>query len=306
MNKRSYIIVLVVLWLIYGALTLVAPGHQATSRYGLTPTELNLLRLTILLPYLFIWLSALTAILHFKAYRPLLGNSAESVGFKKIIRGLWLLLLVLMVPSFINLISTFFHESAATIKSVAIVSSYITIALYMVAFWQLFRASQILNKTLELHGKYQKLVRPSVFITIAALAGVYVWLVFSNPFRTASSDPLIRATYFLPDSLIVLTILIPYILMWFYGSLAVANFMSFSQNVAGVIYRKAFRYAAYGLMAVIMLSIALQFLSQSGGYLGHATVKAIIGIIYLILFALAVAYTLIARGARKLTAIEKA
>src|SRR4051812_22837765 len=106
-------------------------------------------------------------------------------------------------------------------KFVIIFSNYVTVILYLLALLYILRASRKLNASIKPGGWYYKSVRSVVVPIVTVISAVYVWLVFRNPFRTVSSDPLVRPTYFLPDWLIVLTIVAPYIFIWLCGSLAV-------------------------------------------------------------------------------------
>src|SRR5438105_3899352 len=103
--KSKYVVGLILLWVAYVVLTVLEPTQQAAFRYGVTPTELNVLKITILLPYLFIWVAALTAVLYFRNYSSLVSGALEGPGFKKITAGLWLLLIVTVLPPFISLIA---------------------------------------------------------------------------------------------------------------------------------------------------------------------------------------------------------
>ncbi len=295
---------LTVVWIGYVALTLLAPAAEAVSRYGLTLAQTNLLRLTIVVPYFLIWSAALFGVVWFRRYSRLIKDAPEHKGFLTITLGLFMLLLVVVVPSVIATIFTYFpHSHTAQIFNI-ILRNYLTIVLYGTGFWYLYQASRSLIHSIggvEWAGVY----RPVVLAALAILTFIYVWLVFQNPFRSISTDPLIQPTYALPDWLIVLTVIVPYVLIWFFGGLAILNFWSYAKTVTGIIYRKSFLSLATGLTATISLLIGLQFLSQATQSLNHATIKIVLIIIYLILLAIAIGYLLIARGARKLVEIEE-
>ena len=306
-NRGTYIAVLIIIWIVYAVLTILTPtAAQTTSRYGITPNEILLIRITFLVPYFLIWAAALFAIVNFKHYTSFLVNSTESSGFKKITTGLWFLLLTLIIPQFISVIAGYYSSSMHLQRLTVIISNYVSIILYFCAFWQLFAASKDLNKAIEKpNDKYITVVRPLLYCIIALLSLGYCWAIFHNPNRTISHDALVRPTYFLNDLMIVLTIIIPYVVIWLLGTLAFTNIMAFTKNVHGIIYKKAFENVASGLLSIIILSIGLQFLSQLGAFFGHASVQVILLIIYLILIGLGCAYLFIANGARKLAAIEK-
>jgi hypothetical protein len=143
-------------------------------------------------------------------------------------------------------------------------------------------------------------------VFIGALALIYAWAIFHNQFRTFSSDPLIKPTYFLHDWLIVATVLLPYLIIWLWGTWAVIEAYAFARQVPGVIYQKAFLSVTRGLTVTVLFLIGLQFLSQSTTVFGHAGLKTVLALVYLLLLALATGYVFLARGARQLTSIEEA
>lgn len=294
---------LVVIWVAYVALTLLAPAAEAVNRYGLTLAQTNLLRLTILVPYFLIWSAALFGVIWFRRYASLIKDAPEHKSVVKIALGLFMLLLVIVVPALVTTIFTYYpNVESAQIFSI-ILRNYLSIVLYGAGFWYLYQASRGLLKSIG-GAEWASFYRPIILAALGILSFIYIWLVFQNPFRSISLDSMIRPTYGLPDWLIVLTVIVPYILIWFIGCLTILNFWSYAKSVNGIIYRQSFVSLANGLTVTILLLIGLQFLSQATQSLNHATIQAVLVIIYVILFAIAVGYLLIARGARKLAEIE--
>jgi hypothetical protein len=301
--EKYYYFAIIGLWIIYALATFMAPAAVQTSgRYGLSTGELSVLRITVVLPFLFIWLSGVYAVLRFSRYLKYVSNSNESEGFGNIIYGLWLLLIVIIVPSFIGLITTYNPDSYEIQKTITIIRNYFNIVLYLSAFWFILKASRQLTGIAEINrSKKWKLIG----VIGLGISILYVFLVFSNDYRGFSADSLIRPTYYLPDILIALTIILPYIVTWVLGLMAIYNIYFFSKHVSGVVYRKAFSWVAYGLGSITGLSIFLQFLSQSSAYFGRAGLSIILLIVYLLLIAIAIGYLCIAKGAKALTTIEE-
>ncbi len=304
MVLKKYIVGTVILWLIYVSLSLLVPAKAAIDRYHLSLVELNLLRATVLIPYLLFWLAATFALVRFRIYSKIVYGSPESRGFNKITLALWALLLVIVLPPLLNLIPAYVPNSLSVQKVATIATNYVTVILYLFAFWQLWLASRNLIKTLE-SAEGNKGFRSVLFVILAVLAFLYFWVVFHNPYRTVSPNILIKPTYSLPDAMIILTILIPYLLVWLFGVFTITDLYFYAKRVNGVVYKKAFINAANGLIAIIILSVSVQFLSQLSSFFSNASLKVILIIVYLILFAIAAGYLFIARGARQLTDIEK-
>ncbi len=305
-EMKVQFLVLLLVWIIYSGLTLLAPAAQATTRYGISLFWTNILRTTILLPYLFIWVSALFSILRFTKYLKFISQSPECAGFKYLIKGLWMLLAVVIVPSYIGILGSYFPENFFVQKITTILRNDATILIYLCAFYFLWQGSKKLGEALiteKIKDKASYFI--SVLLTIVLGIG-YIWFVIHNPFRTASSNPLVKPTYYLSDISIFLTIVFPYIVIWLLGFLTIFNFRNLSKKIVGVIYKNAFHYISKGITVIIALIISLQFLSQASIYLASVHLGIILVIIYLILIAIALGYLYIARGAKELTLIEEA
>ena len=297
--------VLVVVWLVYAGLSLLAPVNKSLERYHISVHQYHLLRATIYLPLLFIWWAVLFGALRFNRYAQMVAGTPEGQGFKKIALGLWVLLASIIVPSFVAFIASFNPDSVIVEKYVAITRNYLTVILYLVAFWQILQAARVLSGSVEGGGLTAQRARPMVIAVLVLLSAVYVGLVFNNEFRTFSNDPIIKPVYYLPDLLILLTVIIPYIFAWLWGSLAVLHIAVFARKVPGTIYRKAFRSVACGLVIITVFLIMVQLISQARGFFSQASLPIVLGIIYILLIVIGIGYVSIARGARALATIEK-
>jgi hypothetical protein len=302
---RSVMVALTICWAIYAVLTFQTPANQAIGRYGLTYSQFSVIRVTFLVPYLFIWLTAGYAVARFHKYAQLLKGEPEGPSFGQITEGLLLLLMALIVPAFINLWAAFDPGDPDTQKLFTIFRNYINIILYLASFWLLYQGSKTIKAAIGTSQRANSSLRKYVHWFVGILGVAYIYSIYHNEFRTMSQDPQINSTYHLPDALILLTIVAPYILIWLWGLVSIVNYKEFSKNVEGVVYKKAFSNTSNGLVFIISLSISLQFLSQLPGFFGHSSLSIILGIVYLILLLMALGYYFIARGVRALTAIEE-
>jgi hypothetical protein len=303
-DMRVFMIGLAVVVAAYLLITFLAPPAAAVTRYGLTLAQTQLIRISFALPLIFIWTTALLSVVWFRRYTKLLDGAQEAHAFRQMTIGLFMLLLVISLPSFVSGYANFFPDKEYIQSASIIFRNYLTLFLYLVGFWYLWQASRNLIRTIEvpeLNSNSQSVV----VVLLATLAVVYSWAVLSNPFRTVSTDPLVRATYYVPDAMIIFTIVIPYVLVWIMGVSAIMNITAYSKRVQGLIYKKIFSSVAHGLTFTVAMLVGLQFLSQANAALGHAAISVIMMIIYVLLFAIATGYFLIARGARKLAFIEE-
>ena len=136
------------------------------------------------------------------------------------------------------------------------------------------------------------------------LCAAYLVLVFTNPDRRVSSEPNLNPTFGLPDSLILLTVALPYMAAWLFGMLAILGLYRYTDQTGGIIYKHLFKKLALGLTILISLTIVLQFLVQFASYWATAGLSALLGLVALIYLLLIVAHVQVANGARQLNIIE--
>lgn len=304
-NISGYMVTLIIFWVAITTLSVMAPANLMITRYGVTLAESNLIRASILLPQLFIWVASLYAVLRFYKYTSFLRGSAEGTGFKKIALGLHLLFWVLIIPSVINLISAYNPDAFDIQRATIIARTYITIGFYFAAFWNLYHGTSLLVRTVTINEQMRVNGYKTLAIIMAAFATFYVWAVFHNNYRTISDNPMINPTYHLADWLIILTIIIPYLILGVMAGLTLVNLRGFANAVQGIIYKKAFSSVLYGLMVIVLLTGGLQLMTQAANAFGGASLKIILLVVYLLLFFIALGYLLLAKGARHLTSIEE-
>lgn len=159
---------------------------------------------------------------------------------------------------------------------------------------------------MQIGGKPEKKgAHVGLVIGFVVFALLYTWFVFQNRYRTVSDNPLIQPVYYLSDSLIATTIIVPYVVAWLLGSLAASNILSYSHHAPGSIYRLFLKRFAIGSVLVISLSAFLQVISQFSEFWATLGLGSILILIYVILLVLLVGYGLIASGARRLARIEE-
>lgn len=304
-ERRIYFIAISLVWIIYAALTLIAPPAQATNRYGISLSQLNLIRVTLLVPYLLIWLASLFSILQYKKYTRIISTAPEKSGFVEITHGISMLFAQVIISPFVGLIANHYPDSFEVQKIITILRNDLTIIFYLAAFYFFWSGTKklfttLLNKHSEELSKYIL-----AFASMAILGSALVWFISHNEFRTNSLDPLIRPTYFVSDISIFITIVIPYLIMWFLGFITLLNLRSLSKNVEGTIYRKSFDAVAKGLAIIVGLTIALQFITQATTYLKNLQLGFVLLLVYVIFLAMSAGYIYFAKGATELTRIEK-
>src|SRR4051812_23951909 len=134
-DTRYGLVVLIILGAVYIALSLIAPAAATTNKYGLSLAQVNILRFTFIVPLIFIWSTIFFSILRFGRYHSHIKASPEGEAFRKIIAGLWMLLLATLVPSLVTSIANFWPTSATVLQYSTIIRNYLTVVFYITAFW---------------------------------------------------------------------------------------------------------------------------------------------------------------------------
>lgn len=289
------------IWVVYLFLNLNTPIGDS-ARLDLSEQEIFFLRLTIIIPYLLIWLAAAYSFIRVINYSTAIKDSKEANGFYLLSLGILALLASLILSTISSTIDGFVDSESVIHKDLVILSNYLRVFPYLIAFWFFLAASRILLRRLKLVISKTNFI----FFGVLLAASVYLWLdlIFTNPTRsvgTADSP----ATYYLRDSMIVLTIVIPSIVAWVLGIWAVLSFTRYRNKVKGIIYRHAFSSLAVGIWAVIVTSILLQgLLSLGSERLLDLGLGPLLGLIYLFVVIQGVGFLFIALGAKRLTLIE--
>jgi hypothetical protein len=101
------------------------------------------------------------------------------------------------------------------------------------------------------------------------------------------------------------TIIIPYLYAWFEGLACAYNFMLYSKNIKGFLYKKAFFQLSIGLAITVAGFIFIQFITSTLGVNTNKTLDYILVLIYILLGVLIIGLGIMALGAKKLKKIEE-
>ena len=304
---RYLILFFVTLALIYAGLTvLLPPNDTALERYKLSPFQLRVISLTVVLPYILIWFTALYGYIKFKNYADQIPGSREHPAWDKICRGLLVLAIWMPVTAVVSTVSTYVGRTyKELLPTTVIIHNYLTLILILTAFYILHQGSKELALTARAKKGGLFLLRflPALMIIVAV---VYTYLSLANPARYQPTQSVDVATYYLPDVLIVLTIIFPYLVIWHMGFQAVKNILTYSSSVAGVFYRNALKYLAGGVVSIVFSLIILRLITSLTAWFNSLTLKYILAVVYLLLVIIGLGYVLIALGAKKLKKLEDA
>ncbi|HSX41638.1 MAG TPA: hypothetical protein VLF21_03395 [Candidatus Saccharimonadales bacterium] len=287
---------------VYTTVSFVTPQNPNATNYGLSAGDIRLLILSLLIPIFIIWMLAIYSSLGVSRYATLLRETKEGGNFRRFADGVLILVFSLIVGSMISAFNSAMVQLGAG-AGWRILSEYVAVFLPLVAFFQIFRGSQSLVRANQ-HKSLRRNRQAAALIAVVMTA-VYALTLFGNSYRSDTPDINKFSSYFLPDWLIILTIVLPYGITWLLGLLATTNIMEYRLRVKGVIYRQAFSSLAIGLATVVVVSIMGQFLTAVGPALAAMGLSGILGIVYFLLLIIAVGYGFLARGARQLSKIEE-
>ncbi len=297
--------VYVFLVLVYLVLVFSIPPDPATlARYNLTLGQARMLNLAIVVPLLAIWSAAFYGLYRLHTYAKLMRGNDEGRGFVSLAKGIGFLTLGLPISSILSSTLNYFarlHPSSTATMVITI--NYVNILISIAAFTYIAKGARELVST-------TKKVTPSLnqvvtFLGFLVLSGVYVYLTFQNPIRNYPAAGSHRATHFLPDWLILLTIIVPNLYVWYVGFRATADLSFFKEKVKGTIYKQFLGFLAAGIGTVLVSSIFIQFLTALSSLFTNLPLTPLLALIYLLLVIIAAGYVLIAVGAKKLRKIEE-
>lgn len=305
MSKLIYGL-LAVITVVYLALSLVAEiDSAALSRYDVDATQLRLLSLTIVLPVIAVWFAAAYGLVNVGRYARKIKNTPDGEGFKYIAGGMVFLALALPITSVISRILMIGVDQNVIAQATAtIINTHLTGAFLLVGFALLANGARRLVETVK------KIRVPSshlagIVTATWALSVPYILFTLSNPSREVAVRPDTVATYYMPDWLIVTTIILPYLIIWASGFYAVYLLHSYHKKVGGKLYRRALKKLSNGFTFVILASILIQLLTPFSTTLVGWGVGAILMVVYALLVVISVGYVLIALGAKDLKKLEE-
>lgn len=305
LTRSKVVMGFVLLAFIYIGQTLFLPKDQATlERYNLSTTQLNLLLITIIIPYLVIWFIALGGYLGLRAYAASIRKSRDGVALSTISLGLLFLVSWMPLSAVFGAQTDYMERSNHGLTpTMVIINNYFNLIIMAAAFYFLYKGS------LRLLGIVKKAVAPGLpqwlILPYIALAALYVFLVLNDAARQTPTTSVNIASYYLPDWLIVTTIIIPRLIIWFWGLHAIYNVATYQLKVKGSIYKEALNDTAKGLSWVIVAAIVLRCFQSLSVQLSELTLGFILLIVYALLVLMSIGYILISRGAKNLKRIEE-
>jgi hypothetical protein len=289
--------------LTYVTFTFIIPvDPDVLAKYDISATSIKLLLLTVILPLIGIWYIAFYGYYRFKQYANTVRKSKDGQAFNTISTGLKILAFGLPINSLASsLLSYMVRENSDVAPTASIINTMIPLLIALGAFWYIQKGAR------DLIGLVKKIpgFSDATILSFLMLAAGYCFLTFTHLNDAPSPGTLTSAVFYLPDWLVMVAIVVPYMYVWYKGVVAAFCILYYSKNIGGIWYKQAFALLAAGITAVIISSILLQYLTALSLQLRNLSLGVLLLIIYILLMVIAVGYLLIAQGSKKLHLIEE-
>lgn len=273
---------------------------ELQARYNISASQATALLLTIAIPYIAIWFTALLGYLKLRDYARSIRKTRDGQGFWQMSGGVCWLVLWLPVTSLAGIVATWLGERyPAHLALSEYADMYLGTYMLIVGFYFLNEGSKKMLRLTTKSKVYDWL--PKLMTTgFLLLAGLYVFLSLQNPDAVSGSS----TGQALPTWVLMNTVVLPRLLGWYLGLQAVWHLYLYAKYVSGRIYRLAFNYLATGLGVVVLGIILLGYLSTMSS-ITESGLLPILGAIYFLLILISAGYMLVTRGSNELNRIEQ-
>lgn len=290
----------------YVVLTWAAPNDPKQNVFGLTPTQLVLLQLAVIIPYLVTYYAGTRAAIDLERCGEVIPDLEGGIGFKTCGIGIAILVAGGLLSAILGTFRSFVVPNTAVAIGFIIASNYLYVMTEMFATLFLFKgAGQLVGTGGNRTRERDDLIMAGILSVI--IAALYIPLVFSNPNRQVSVDATMAATYYLPDYVIVLSIILPNIIAWALGLLATLRIIRYAPIGRDRAQSRGIRRFVKGLWAVIYASILLQLLVSVGSdRLLALGLAPILMIVFLFIIVQIIGFVLLSFGSRQICRRPKA
>jgi len=275
---------------------LPAPSPAILLHYHLRPTGLRAIDVTIIVLQAVIWFAGFYGYASLRKYTAFVRRDKDGKQVASITNGILLLVLWLPVTAVISAILAYIGAHHLNLLAAfKIINNYLSLIFPLAGFVFIGKGARGLSELAK--------QRPSFLATnVLSFALIYAGLIYLKLVATTANR---NQVYHMNIWLIVLTLVAPYVYMWFIGLLSTYEIYNYRRRVAGVVYRKSWGLLALGLGWMIVMSMSVQYLTTLTAWLNHLSIYWLLVVVYSVLLVYSVGFVLIALGARKLQKIEE-
>lgn len=299
-TRKKYYGIFAVASLIYIFGTLIGP--LSPTRFNLTPSRTHFLQLTIVLPVILVWAIAVYGAARFKTYTDKIKKHKDGHALNQIAIGLTILVASLMTSGVFGVLRAWAFKNG-WLPTYTILSNYLSVSVPLVAFTYMYLGSSKLKKIAGNEETTSTWMVTGLLILV--IGAIYIKLLYSYQYRSATPDPSRYSSFYMSDFLILLTLILPYLVSWGLGIKACFNIWTYQKDVKGVIYKQSLTRLVVGVLVAVLFSVCVQLLIASSTFLSKAGLGSVLITLYLLIILYSLSYLIIASGARRLDAIEK-
>jgi hypothetical protein len=289
----SYLVFLAV----YSGFTLLpAPSPAILAQYHLSPLGLRIIDVTIIVLQAVIWYAGFYGYAKLRQYARPIRKERDGKHVATLTKGIFLMVMWLPVSTTISVVLNFIAaHHTGFVPAAAIIHNYLNLALPLLGVVFIGLGARGLSEIVKQRPTYHA-------ISILAALLIYIGLVY---YRLVATTEHRASVYHMSIWLILLTLVAPYIYMWFMGLLATYEIYNYRLKVAGIVYRRSWWLLALGIGWLMVSSVGVQYLTTLSAWLMHLSIYWILAIVYSLLLVYSVGFVLIALGARRLQKIEE-
>jgi hypothetical protein len=281
---------------------LLPSDPDTLARYEITQNQARLLNLTVVVPLIGIWYLALNGFVRLREYSKLIRDTNEGWAFTLLANGLMVLAFGLPINSIVSSIFNYVAvHNTNFVPTATILKNYLALIIALVAFGLLARGATLLVVSNKRTNKYKPVLPLFMAPIMILLTCIFTWLVLAMPAEGVSD----AEAYYLPNWLIIFTVVIPYLAAWVSGLMALYFLHVHRNKVKGTIYKQAFNQLANGIGLVTLVSVLVQLLTTLSGQLNRLNLTPILFILYILVILYAVGFWYIAHGSKKLQKFEE-
>lgn len=286
----------VALVVIYTTLTMVFVTADETAKYNVSLAEYRLLNLSVIVPYFLIWFAGFYGYEKLHAYVTKIRHAKDGKHVALLSMGIGMLVLW---PPLSSIFASGFQQltSGRELQTVGVIfNEYFNMLWPLVGFILMSLGARGLTDMAKLRPTNRAI---NIFAVILITLSVgYTYLVTYAYHESPDS-------FRMPFWLVLFTLVVPYVYMWFIGLMATHQIRLYQRKVAGVIYRDSWRLLSLSVGAIIILQIIVQYTNTLLSKLTKLPLQRYVLILYVVLILLSVGYILLARGAKRLQKIEE-
>jgi hypothetical protein len=290
---------------LYAILVFLLPSNQAlVKHYHLSPVAIRFLDITVVIPLILIWSTAYYGYSMTKKYASTIIEDKDGVEISKISNGIAVLAFGGPINSIISTITNYIaHLHGGFLPKATIINNYSSLTVAFVGFIIIGGGARGLADTVKLRTSYKSIQNLAVVVII--LVTIFTYLIFHTLPQSLKLGISPKPSYYLPDDLLIFTIVIPYIYLWFIGGMAAMDLYGFYKKVKGIIYKQSMKYMAIGVSFLVVTYVVLQYLTTLSAKLYNLKLASLLLVVYPLLILISVGYVLVAIGSKKLNKIEE-